>query len=207
MFAKFARFLSTAVVIIAASGALQAPAQAQGVKSTNITVGQTTLVPFGWLDFCNRYAGECAAFAPGAQAIELTPAAFRRIAQINRWVNATIAARSDQEQWGVVDRWDYPTTGRGDCEDYVLLKRRMLMDEGFPAQALLVTVVRDERGDGHAILTVRTNKGEFVLDNLREGVQPWTATPYRFVKRQSQTDPNLWVDIGDFATSPRVAAR
>jgi len=68
-------------------------------------------------------------------------------------------------------------------------------------------VVRDERGDGHAILTVRTNKGEFVLDNLREGVQPWTATPYRFVKRQSQTDPNLWVDIGDFATSPRVAAR
>lgn len=207
MFAKFARFLSTAVAVIVASATLQAPAQAQVVKSTFINVGQSTLVPYGWLDFCNRYPGECGASGQGASTIELTQATYRRIANINRWVNATIAAKSDHEQWGVVDRWDYPSTGRGDCEDYVLLKRRLLMDEGFPAQALLVTVVRDERGDGHAVLTVKTSKGEFVLDNLREGVQPWTATPYRFVKRQSQSNPNVWVDIGEFAGAPRVAAR
>jgi predicted transglutaminase-like cysteine proteinase len=81
------------------------------------------------------------------------------------------------------------------------------MEEGFPRSSLLVTVVRDERGDGHAVLTVKTNKGEFVLDNLRDGVRPWSESPYRFVKRQSQQDQNLWVDIGDFATGPRVAAR
>ena len=207
MFAKVARVITTAIAVLGVSATLQAPAQAQVVKSTYINVGERTLVPFGWLEFCNRYQGECASGAAPVADIDLTAANFKRIAQVNRWVNASIVARADQEQWGVVDRWDYPTTGQGDCEDYVLLKRRLLIEEGFPRSALLVTVVRDERGDGHAVLTVKTNKGEFVLDNLREGVKPWTASPYRFVKRQSQQDPNVWVDIGDFASGPRVAAR
>ena len=207
MFAKVARIITTVVAVASASVTLQAPAQAQALKSTYINVGDRTLVPYGWLEFCNRYQGECASAASTGTDIDLTPANYRRISQVNRWVNSAIAAKADQDQWGVVDRWDYPSTGQGDCEDYVLLKRRLLIEEGFPRQALLVTVVRDERGDGHAILTIKTNKGEFVLDNLREGVKPWTATPYRFVKRQSQQDPNVWVDIGDFATGPRVASR
>lgn len=207
MFAKVAKFISTALAVASVSITLQAPAQAQTLKSSYISVGERTLVPYGWLEFCNRYQGECAGQPVAASDIDLTPAAYKRISQINRWVNSTIAAKSDQEQWGVVDRWDYPSSGQGDCEDYVLLKRRLLIQEGFSASALLVTVVRDERGDGHAVLTVKTNKGEFVLDNLREGVKPWTASPYRFVKRQSQHDQNVWVDIGEFAGGPRVAAR
>lgn len=208
MFAKFVRILTTAIAVASVTATLQAPAQAQALKSSYINVGNRTLVPYGWLEFCNRHQGECVTQASaGAKDIDLTPANYKRISQINRWVNASIVARSDQEQWGVVDRWDYPTTGQGDCEDYVLLKRRLLIAEGFPRSALLVTVVRDERGDGHAVLTVSTNRGDFVLDNLREGVKPWTASPYRFVKRQSQQDANVWVDIGDFASGPRVAAR
>jgi predicted transglutaminase-like cysteine proteinase len=206
MFAKVARFLTTAIAIASVTVTLQAPAQAQALKATYINVGERTLVPYGWLEFCSRYQGECAGVGSAAD-IDLTPANYRRISQVNRWVNSAIVARSDQEQWGVVDRWDHPTTGQGDCEDYVLMKRRLLMEEGFPRSSLLVTVVRDERGDGHAVLTVKTNKGEFVLDNLRDGVRPWSESPYRFVKRQSQQDQNLWVDIGDFATGPRVAAR
>jgi len=207
MFAKVAKFLTTALAVVSVTATLQAPAQAQALKSSYISVGDRTLVPYGWLEFCHRYQGECAARGAAVSDIDLTAANYKRISQINRWVNSSITAKSDQEQWGVVDRWDYPSTGQGDCEDYVLLKRRLLIQEGFSPSALLVTVVRDERGDGHAVLTVRTNKGEFVLDNLREGVKPWTASPYRFVKRQSQHDPNLWVDIGDFASGPRVAAR
>ena len=65
----------------------------------------------------------------------------------------------------MVERWNYPDDGYGDCEDYVLLKRRMLMQAGWPREALLITVVRDKKGDGHAVLTVKTNRGEFVLDN------------------------------------------
>jgi predicted transglutaminase-like cysteine proteinase len=203
---KTFKSLVAAAMLIAGMVGLQTPTQAEAMKSSFIEVGQRTLVPFGWMDFCNRYAGECASQTESAD-IKLTPGAFRRIVQVNRWVNSNLKARSDHEQWGVVDRWDYPSNGMGDCEDYVLLKRRLLIDEGFPAQALLVTVVRDEKGEGHAVLTVKTNQGEFVLDNLREGVKPWTASPYRFVKRQSQTDPNLWVSIGEpGGSSPPVVA-
>jgi hypothetical protein len=51
-------------------------------------------------------------------------------------------------------RWSYPDDGYGDCEDYVLLKRRMLTQSGWPREALLVTVVRNEKDEGHAVLTV-----------------------------------------------------
>jgi predicted transglutaminase-like cysteine proteinase len=90
-----------------------------------------------------------------------------------------------------------PNDGYGDCEDYVLLKRKMLMDAGWPREALLITVVRDKKGEGHAVLTVKSDKGEYVLDNQNESVLAWTETGYRFVKRQSQSDPNVWVSLGD----------
>jgi len=70
-----------------------------------------------------------------------------------------------------------------------------------------MTIVRDLEGEGHAILTVKTDRGEFVLDNLSNEIRPWDATGYRFVKRQSQEDPNLWVSIGDAAEPARYAAR
>src|SRR5690349_20919396 len=113
MFAKVVRFITTGAAVLGVCVTLQAPAQAQVVKSTYINVGDRTLVPFGWLEFCNRYQGECAsAAAPQVADIDLTAANYKKITQVNRWVNASIVARSDQEQWGVVDRWDYPTTGQ-----------------------------------------------------------------------------------------------
>ena len=110
---------------------------------------------------------------------------------------------TDMEHWGVVERWNYPDDGYGDCEDYVLLKRKMLMQAGWPREALLVTVVRDKNGDGHAVLTVKTDKGEYVLDNQIDEIRLWSDTGYRFVKRQSQADPNVWVSLGD--TRPAVS--
>jgi len=92
----------------------------------------------------------------------------------------------------------------GDCEDYVLQKRKMLVDAGWPREALLITVVRDKRGDGHAVLTVKSDKGEFILDNQNEEIVLWTETGYRFVKRQSQYDVNVWVSLGD--QRPAIAA-
>ena len=110
---------------------------------------------------------------------------------------------TDMDHWGVVEKWSYPDDGKGDCEDYVLLKRRMLMQAGWPREALLITVVRDKKGDGHAVLTVKTDKGDFILDNQEEQVLLWSDTGYRFVKRQSQSNPNNWVSLGD----PRPADR
>ena len=98
----------------------------------------------------------------------LTPKAWSDLVKVNDWVNETIKPLTDLEHWGVVERWNYPDDGYGDCEDYVLLKRRMLMQAGWPREALLITVVRDKKGDGHAVLTVKTDRGEFVLDNQDE---------------------------------------
>jgi predicted transglutaminase-like cysteine proteinase len=132
---------------------------------------------------------------------------MRKIQRINTAVNKSVAPVSDMDHWGVVDQWDYPTDGKGDCEDYALLKRRMLMDEGFPRQALLMTVVKEANGDGHAVLTVKTNRGEFVLDNLGDEVKAWNRTPYRFVKRQSEQNPNVWVSIGTPTAAPAYVSK
>jgi len=180
---------------------------ARPAAATHAPVGAETSVPYGWVDFCERYRNECREGGGVARDIELTDAARRRIEKINAWVNSNIAPVSDKEHWGVVDEWDYPADGKGDCEDYALLKRRMLIEDGFPAPALLLTVVKDEHGDGHSILTVKTDRGDYVLDNLTGGVKPWTAAPYRFVKRQSQRSPNVWVAIGEPTSAPAYVSK
>ncbi len=138
--------------------------------------------------------------------VNLTEKAMREIQQVNILVNHSVEAVSDMDHWGVVDRWDIPTDGKGDCEDYALMKRKILIDRGFPRQALLITVVRDEQNEGHAILTVKTNSGEYILDNLNDEVKAVSRVPYRLVKRQSQEDPNVWVALGPVA-APVVASR
>jgi predicted transglutaminase-like cysteine proteinase len=171
-----------------------------------IGVGATARAPIGWVEFCSEYAPECDTRALDARDVVLTTKSWKDLTRINKWVNDTVKPITDLEHWGVVERWNYPDDGYGDCEDYVLLKRRMLMQSGWPRQALLITVVRDKRGDGHAVLTVKTDKGEFVLDNQTEDVLLWSDTGYRFVKRQSQSDPNVWVALGDIRPAPATAA-
>ena len=119
----------------------------------------------------------------------MSQTAWRDLLRVNKWVNETIKPMTDMDHWGVIEKWSLPTDGYGDCEDYVLLKRKMLIDAGWPREALLITVVRDKKGEGHAVLTVKTDKGEYILDNQNENVVAWTETGYRFVKRQSQSDP------------------
>jgi predicted transglutaminase-like cysteine proteinase len=166
-----------------------------------------TSTPWGWVDFCARYAAECAGGPLPPEDVELTPANWRLIQQVNEKVNHAVHPMSDMDHWGVVDQWDIPSDGYGDCEDYALLKRKLLISLGLPRQALLMTVVKDEHGDGHAILTVKTDRGEFVLDNMRENVMAWDAVPYTFVKRQSQTNPDFWEQIGPPTLAPLIVSR
>ncbi|MFM9152995.1 MAG: transglutaminase-like cysteine peptidase [Methylocystis sp.] len=158
-------------------------------------LGLETSIPFGWVDFCQRHPEECQDNDQVAQDINLTSEALRKISQINVQVNKSIDPITDQDQWGVIDQWDFPNQGRGDCEDYALLKRQKLIESGFPKSALLLTVVKEQNGDGHSVLTLKTDRGDYVLDNLNNQVKPWNKTNYRFVKRQSQSSPNIWVAI------------
>jgi predicted transglutaminase-like cysteine proteinase len=189
------------VIFAAAAIAALLPTQDASAGSTEhplfIAVGTDARPPIGWVEFCAEYAPECDTAPLEARDVVLSSKAWSDLVHINRWVNESIKPVTDLDHWGVPERWNYPDDGYGDCEDYVLLKRRMLMQAGWPRQALLITVVRDQRGDGHAVLTVKTDKGEFILDNQAENIRLWSETGYRFVKRQSQVDPNVWVALGD----------
>jgi len=177
------------------------------VPASYAGVGSQTTVPYGWIDFCHRYKSECEGGKLQALDVNLTPKALHEIERVNKWVNSSVEPVTDMEHWGVLDQWDYPTDGRGDCEDYALLKRKLLIELGFPRQALLMTVVKDEHDEGHAILTVKTTRGEYVLDNLTSEIKPWDRAGYRFVKRQAQTDQNAWVQVGEPTAAPVAVSR
>jgi predicted transglutaminase-like cysteine proteinase len=177
-------------------------------RSVYAVVGEPTRPPIGWVEFCIEYKPECKTQPSAPRDVVLTQKAWADIVKVNAWVNQAIKPITDLEHWGVIERWNYPDDGYGDCEDYVLLKRRMLIQAGWPREALLITVVRDKNDDGHAVLTVKTDHGEFILDNQEPQVLPWNKTGYRFMKRQSQSDPNLWVSLGEPRAAPAtVSAR
>jgi predicted transglutaminase-like cysteine proteinase len=80
----------------------------------------------------------------------------------------------------------------------------MLAEQGLPRRAMRMTVVQDDRGNGHAVLMVRTDRGDLILDNQRAAILPWTRTGYVFVKREGQTG-RAWVSLETDA-SPVVTA-
>jgi len=163
-----------------------------------------TLPPIGYVNFCQEHRADCRPGPRFADRIQLTPAKFGQIEEVNTAVNTEIAPDTDLDLYGKPEYWTYPTT-KGDCEDYVLLKRRILIERGFPESTLLITVVRDENDEGHAVLTVRTDKGDFVLDNKRREVMRWADTPYTFIKRQSERNPLVWISLLPPETAPQTA--
>ena len=203
------------VVLIGTAGAAQAAGDRGSNDRTQIatlfaSVGSETRAPIGWVEFCGerQNAGDCRGATNAPRDIVMTQTAWRDLSRVNQWVNENVHPMTDLDHYGVVEKWAYPTDGYGDCEDYVLQKRKMLIDAGWPREALLITVVRDKHGDGHAVLTVKSDKGEFILDNQNEEIVLWNETGYRFVKRQSQYDVNIWVSLGDqHPAIPVVSAR
>jgi len=157
-----------------------------------VTFGRTT-IPIGYYDYCQRYADRCDRPASG-QIVELTRELWSDIIQTNDDVNTSVAPLTDNEIFGVEERWEYPKNV-GDCEDYALEKRKRLNQRGIPLGALSMTVGRDANGGGHAVLTVITDRGDFVLDNVEPRVLLWKETELYFLKRQSQHDPNTWVSL------------
>lgn len=179
----------SALLLLAASGTGAASA-----GSSPMITGEPTSQPIGHYEFCKINPGECAIRSRDAHPAQMTKVLRTRIATINVSVNKTVRPMSDFDVYGRDEVWIYPDAA-GDCEDYVLLKRRMLRDEGMALANLLITVVRKPDGEGHAVLTVRTDRGDFVLDNLNNSVRSWDQTGYRFLKRQSSDHSGRWVSI------------
>jgi predicted transglutaminase-like cysteine proteinase len=161
-----------------------------------MVTGNRTTQPIGHYQFCQNQPQECAQKTSSSRPVQLTRKLWTMMIDINNSVNAKVTPRTDMEIWGEDEIWSFPD-GVGDCEDYVLEKRRELMTAGVPAGSLLITVVRQPNGDGHAVLTVRTSNGDYILDNLEPRVLAWQDTDYTYLKRQSDRNSGAWVSIND----------
>jgi predicted transglutaminase-like cysteine proteinase len=180
-----------AVAGLAIAGGWAAPASA----ATPMVTGGPTSQPIGHYDFCKVYPAECSIRPSNLAPATMNDALWRKLTSVTAKVNAAVKPMSDYEIYGKDEVWAYPDKGVGDCEDYVLEKRRDLNRMGLSFADLLITVVRKPDGEGHAVLTVRTDKGDYILDNLTDKVRSWDQNGYRFLKRQAIDNTGRWVSI------------
>ncbi|WP_275787275.1 transglutaminase-like cysteine peptidase [Pararhizobium gei] len=182
--------VAIAAVFASAGGAVPAP----NVTTVSMQTGAITSQPIGHYEFCQTHRSECDIKTKPSTAPRVTDFGWSVIREVNASVNREITPVTDMNLFGKDEVWTYPQAA-GDCEDFVLLKRKRLMEKGFSASDLLITVVRKSDGEGHAVLTVRTAQGDFILDNLDDEAKLWTRTSYRFLKRQASFNTGRWVTI------------
>lgn len=197
-----ASIAALAVAMVAAGHAV--PAEADQLSAS--TRGRASPPP-AFLAFCSRHPSECARSGPSTRSVQLTPERRQELEEVNSHVNWSISEMSDMDHHGREDVWSIPTDGRGDCEDFALLKRKLLIQRGWPSAALLITVVGTPAGEGHAVLTVVTSSGDLVLDNKTSRVALWSQTGYLFFTRLSQDNPRLWVAIDGGSARSTAAIR
>lgn len=183
-------------ILVVALGLLVSGTTIAMAASVNLVAIGRTNPPVGHYEFCEKYPRECGRIGRDQGPMELSRQAWQNMLAVNASVNRTIRPDTDANIYGVTERWAYPQSV-GDCEDYVLLKRKLLMKLGFSPANLLVTVVLQPSGEGHAVLTVRTDYGDYILDNMRGDVRLWSETGYTFVKRQSSINAGQWTKLGE----------
>ncbi|TPW31237.1 transglutaminase-like cysteine peptidase [Pararhizobium mangrovi] len=189
--------LATLIAAVVAGLVLAPQAVSAGPHPAFMTETGPTSPPIGHYEFCEREPASCAAHTANAASLTLTRERWHMLLKVNHAVNTEIMPETDEAAYGMEEYWTYPDHGVGDCEDYALLKRKRLKAEGFPASVLLLTVVRRPNGEGHAVLTVHTDRGDFVLDNMHDRVLLWSETDYTYLKRQSSLDAKRWEKISN----------
>jgi len=157
--------------------------------------GRDARAPSGYLAFCDRNPDECRAHPEQPNKVRFTSALWDKLEKVNLVVNASVHAEDDKEHYGVNEFWTIPVDGEGDCEDYVLAKRKMLVLLGLPEAALRITVVLDRGIVRHAVLTVVTDQGDYVLDSLKDEILTTDKADYVWVERQDPASRTGWVAL------------
>ncbi|MCO5063838.1 MAG: transglutaminase-like cysteine peptidase [Rhizobiaceae bacterium] len=172
-----------------------------------MVVGGLTSQPIGHYEYCRSNPSACAIRTRDTRPEHMNAALLSKIRYINLVVNSSVEPKSDNDVYGREEVWALPVSGVGDCEDYVLEKQRRLRKAGLSMANLLITVVRKPDGEGHAVLTVRTDDGDYILDNLSDEVREWSDTGYLYLKRQSEQNTGRWVAIRKGQTSTVASVR
>ncbi|SCX27816.1 hypothetical protein DSM25558_4304 [Agrobacterium sp. DSM 25558] len=161
---------------------------------SNVSAGQlqatrSIAAPEGFSSACQRYGWLCSAKA----GVKISDSdALALVTKVNRQVNAAIRPAEDSVVYGRSNYWTLPKDGRGDCEDYAMAKTKALLDAGFPASKMAMSVVLDRGGNNHAVLMVRLSDGDYILDNMTSSIKSWDRTGYTFLARQNFSNKAAW---------------
>ena len=179
--------LAAAAAVSMAGAALAIDA---GSQAAFLPVSGATSAPAGAASVCKLYdwacAGKTSATPVGADVLRMATV-------VNKAANRRIRPISDMDQYSTAEKWSLPTKRGGDCEDYALFKKLELIKAGVSADKLLIAAVLDKKNDVHAVLVLRTEMGDYVLDNLTSRVLPWNKTGYAFLRMQDPNQPSRWV--------------
>lgn len=178
---------------------------AQGIDaSTPMASNNVTEAPSGYIAFCARQPAECADSPGSPNVIALDAATWQTLQATNSAFNAAIQPEEDSVHYGRVDYWTIPTDGYGDCEDYALAKRHALIAAKLSPRALRIAIARTAQGEAHAVLTVATDHGDYVLDNMTDAVLPWGETKLSWIARQTPGQAQ-WVSLDSNSPTRLVA--
>ena len=178
------------VALVLTFGAVGYGQAASAEQNSAFLVAQKAInAPSGFIGLCNRYAWVCKGSASSRMG---TSDKMALATNVNRAVNRQVREIEDLRQYGKEEHWALPTRRGGDCEDLVLLKKKMLIERGVPSSALLISTVLDRNLNSHAVLVLRTAAGDMVLDNLTNKILPWAKTGYTFLKLQNPKALSKW---------------
>jgi len=115
----------------------------------------------------------------------LKSSSYSLASRINSDVNASVTYKTDLEQYSTPEFWK-EAGAFGDCEDYALLKRALLKEQGFDEDKIhIATCWINVKADdtGHCVLIVETDKGQFILDNNLKDPVPlnFEAVGYKYI--------------------------
>ena len=154
-----------------------------------------SLAPMAFTQFCLKYVQECKpqrlVFRGGP--LKLTDRRWAELEYVNRTVNSSIVPERNREGLGG-EKW-LLAPALGDCNDYAVTKRHQLIARGWPARAVLLSEVVTVSGEHHLVAVVRTDGGDWVLDNLTDRIMPWSQRPYQWVRIQTPGNPNYWASV------------
>lgn len=179
-----------AVFAIVAS--IAAPADGFASGSDFLKARGQGAAPPGAKQLCATYRWAC---ARGTSASLVSQGQMQVVRAVNTAVNRSTRAIEDRQQYGEAERWAMPTRRGGDCEDYALAKKRALISKGIDPQRLLIATVLDRSRRPHAVLVVRTDQGDLVLDNVTNSIRSWRETRYVFLRMQDPRSPSRWVNV------------
>jgi predicted transglutaminase-like cysteine proteinase len=197
MYGYIARIATGAIIAIANLSIASASPSAASMQE-----GGYALAPFSFVKFCLDYPSDCPKSA-GPRRVRLTSGRMAELSSVNRAVNASIRPRPDTS---TLRYWRLDVDA-GDCNSFAVQKRHELIRRGWPAAALALTVAKTARGEGHLVVTVRTNQGDLVLDNLKSNIVPWQKAGYQWIMRQSEGNPQFWVELNGGQAGPVGAAQ